>query len=65
MEDYFLGKSPGSWSRAGVVNGAGISKVSGFEGTRRKIANIFISTGKLIQFLMIPFIAIILTSQVS
>lgn len=45
-----------------MVNRAGISQDSGFEGMRRKMANVFVLLWKLIHFLVIQFVTIILTS---
>lgn len=45
-----------------MVNRAGISKDSGFEGMRGKMANVFGLLRKLIRFIVIQFVIIILTS---
>lgn len=50
------------WSGADMVNRAGISQDSGFEGMRRKMANVFVLLWKLIRFLVTLFDTIILTS---
>lgn len=45
-----------------MVNSAGISQDSGFEGMRRETANVFVLLRKLIRFLVTQFVIIILTS---